>query len=327
MYVASMMLCQPPKRMHGRLMLSCSDAVWEPVHEIPDELKALLTDELGNPCPDYGGFLFTRDPAAMLKIEAAHLLACFRVVHQDALSQVDCPLAVNLSDFEIPLVLMGWDIATGNGWVSASFEGVYPIGPFDGSALTPDAMRINSYGLFTHKHDAIQAWTTRRCQVERHGFPSRSTLIAVQRPDWLHRSLVEKIHGIAGIGASRKLANTWIAPFLDSFLFREVSMNPDDLELHDAQIVSFGVDIERRTAVFVVNAYESQTSKSRTAMRISFSDVTNISGTADLLNLGVNACSGNVNYWKPATAGGPTFIYLNEGCFAIDSHGLAIEMI
>lgn len=105
-------------------------------------------------------------------------------------------------------------------------------------------------------------------------------------------------------------------------------MNPNDLELHDAQILSWSVDVEKCTALVVVNAYESQASNSRAAMRISFTGVTDFSSFADFVSLADNARSGNVNYWKPREHGGTkTLLYMNDGCLVISSRDVIVEVL
>lgn len=105
-------------------------------------------------------------------------------------------------------------------------------------------------------------------------------------------------------------------------------MNPNDLELHDAQILSWSVDVEKCTALVVVNAYESQASNSRAAMRISFTGVTDFSSFADFVSLADNARSGNVNYWKPRERGGTkTLLYMNDGCLVISSRDVIVEVL
>lgn len=153
LYIASMMLCDRPRSIGTRTILSCSDSVWEPVRNVPADLHKYLTDELGNETIDYGGFLFLKDHRLIDCLEEKNLFACFRGIHSKDLEIVQCPLAKEISAMEIPLTIMGWDIANGNGWVSASTDGVYPIDPFNGSVLDENVEKINAYGLFDSLDD------------------------------------------------------------------------------------------------------------------------------------------------------------------------------
>jgi hypothetical protein len=168
MYIASVMLCPEPKTLSGRLMLSGCDSVWEPVRYVPDDLKPYFSDELGNARVEYGGFLFTNDSRVIPLLEKNNLFACFRGVYQKYLEHIDCPLGIQLSHFGIPLKLMGWDIANGNGWVSASCEGYYPIDPFDGSALNGNTSQINQYGLFESEKDCLKYCELNDANVSEH---------------------------------------------------------------------------------------------------------------------------------------------------------------
>jgi hypothetical protein len=169
LYIASMMLCREPRVVGGYVMLSCSDSVWEPIRYVPEEIRPYFTDELGNKSIEYGGFLYTNDSHALTLLDKNQLYACFRGVSKNYLDVVDCPLAIPLADFSIKLKLVGWDIANGNGWVSASCDGVYPIDPFDGSQLDGNANQINGHGLFDNLKDCLSY-----CAVNDESFPARA---------------------------------------------------------------------------------------------------------------------------------------------------------
>jgi hypothetical protein len=80
-HIASMMICGVPTRVGNRLLLSASDSAWEAIRNLPPEIAALLTDELGNPEPSYGGFVQIADARVLALVEAHSYFSCFRAVH------------------------------------------------------------------------------------------------------------------------------------------------------------------------------------------------------------------------------------------------------
>jgi hypothetical protein len=155
-YIASMMLCTAPRIVAGRLILSGCDSVWEPTQFVPQNIKNQFTDDLGNEEFEYGGFLFPRAAHSMEQIAEHGLFACFRGIEREYLEAINCPLAVRRDVFEIGLHHMGWDIANGNGWLSAACAGVVPLNPFDGLANSEDVRQINRYGLFENYEDCVR---------------------------------------------------------------------------------------------------------------------------------------------------------------------------
>ena len=46
--IASAMICEKPRIVEGRVILSAYDGVWAAVEDIPIQLKSYVTDDLGN---------------------------------------------------------------------------------------------------------------------------------------------------------------------------------------------------------------------------------------------------------------------------------------
>ena len=154
MRLVSMMLCSAPAIRQGRLILSACDSVWEPIVRLPASLRRLVTDELGNPNPEYGGFLFPRGAEIFSVLHDHQLFACVRGVRKEVLKLTDSPLAADTRSFPTELKLVGWDVVTGNGWVSAALEGLYPIDPVDGSTKEVIGPAANKFGLLHSEKDS-----------------------------------------------------------------------------------------------------------------------------------------------------------------------------
>lgn len=153
--IASMMICQAPRAVGQRLLLSASDGVWEPVNPLPAEISVLVTDELGYPQPTYGGFLQLADRRVFEEVESRSLFACFRAVHKTYAAHVDtAPDASLYSDLIDELIHVGWDVCAGNGWASASYDGHFPIDTITGDLDEATEARLNRWALFSSLSDA-----------------------------------------------------------------------------------------------------------------------------------------------------------------------------
>jgi hypothetical protein len=154
--IASMMLCKAPRSVNDRLMLSCCDAVWSPIEILPPELEPSFTDELGNSGVKYGGFLQIVDFNALRLLADRELYACFRCIGPEFLQHVQVnPPSRLYEKFFGDLVQVGWDIATGNGWLSASSHGCFPVDPFSGREIDQNAHMVNRFGLFSAFGDCL----------------------------------------------------------------------------------------------------------------------------------------------------------------------------
>ncbi len=147
--VASVMICGLPKHFGGRLILSGYHGVWEAVEELPTDIKQYFTDDVGNKSVSYGGLLQITNTKVLNMLPQWGLFACFRGIQEDYLKQVQAyPPKETYEHLINDLMLMGWDISTGNGWSSASCEGIFPINPFTGEATDENIVQLNRYGLF-----------------------------------------------------------------------------------------------------------------------------------------------------------------------------------
>ncbi len=167
--IASMMICGRPNYLNQRLMISCCDAVWEPIEHLNGKTKQFFTDELGNSTVNYGGFLQMVDRKALFSISEQGLFSCFRCISEDRLQhvQVNTPKLL-YRDLIGDLKPMGWDIATGNGWLSASCHGLFPINPFTGKEVDSNADLINEYGLFDSLDNCLVYCKKNNSQIPEH---------------------------------------------------------------------------------------------------------------------------------------------------------------
>jgi hypothetical protein len=157
--LASLMLCKPPMIRGGRLMLSACDAIWETVNieDIPDDQVRKFTDEIGNPEKAYAGNLQIVEPTALEELDKGDIYPCFRgVLLSDLKKTGTVPNSRLYENIIRSLVLVGWDVCVGNGWISASYEGIYPINPFSGEFLDGNSDQINLYGLFDQLSDCTE---------------------------------------------------------------------------------------------------------------------------------------------------------------------------
>lgn len=151
------MICGLPKFFDGRLVLSCYHGVWEAVRELPVDIRNSFTNDVGDETVSYGGLLQLRESSVLKKLREKNLFACFRAVSEDLLAYVQtCPPRKLYSHIENSLKMVGWDIATGNGWCTASVEGIFPINPLNGEVLDKEKISLlNDYGLFHSRDDCL----------------------------------------------------------------------------------------------------------------------------------------------------------------------------
>jgi len=105
-------------------------------------------------------------------------------------------------------------------------------------------------------------------------------------------------------------------------------MRAIDLELHDGIIKNMTIDYEKNTIDFFLEVYLTKADRQRNGLIIRFSDVESISKIIDFKSLKKNCFAGNVNYWIPAECeGGTTYIYLSDGCIAVKSECVQVEIM
>jgi len=158
--VASVMICGLPKLVGHRLLVSASDSVWEPLAELPDEIQRHLTDEVGNPPQGnpprlYAGAVQIADTNALEEVKKLGAFACFRAVHDRFAGHVQtCPPSAIYAFLQGGFVHLGWDICVGNGWVSASTEGDFPLDGLSGR-IEPECQHLfNEWSLLGSLDDA-----------------------------------------------------------------------------------------------------------------------------------------------------------------------------
>lgn len=142
-----MMLCTRPMIVDGRAVLSASDSVWNPIEDLPEGLSA-LTDDLGNNTPTYAGTVFTTSPDTISEIQELNIMLCMRCVRASDIPYTDCPLSIRVTDMVPEPLFMGWDIVRGNGWVSASCDGYFPINSTGEQRNHNEIGILNNYSLF-----------------------------------------------------------------------------------------------------------------------------------------------------------------------------------
>lgn len=170
MVLASVMVCGLPKYFGGRLILSGYHGVWEATEKLPDDIKSYFTDDVGNKDVSYGGLLQMVHKKAFDKISNLELFVCFRGVHEEYLELVQTrPPKEFYESLKDELVLIGWDISTGNGWCSASSEGLYPLDPFTGEILDENIKQLNEYGLFGALENCLEY-----CRLNNEEIPDNS---------------------------------------------------------------------------------------------------------------------------------------------------------
>lgn len=165
--IASAMICERPRVRAGRAILSAYNGVWGAVEDIPQQLRLYLTDDLGTRDVSYGRFVQIRSSEIFSRLQEFDLFACFRLVSKDLLPRFNVQPASEFYDgLTSELILMGWDIFTGNGWSSASADGYFPIDPFTGEVL--GGVPLNEFGFISGggecidlcliKNERVPAW-------------------------------------------------------------------------------------------------------------------------------------------------------------------------
>jgi hypothetical protein len=167
--IASVMICMTPRYIRSRLILSCCDSVWTPVQTLPAEISEYFVDELGNPSINYGGFLQIINPSVLDLLPEKELFACFRCITKEYIEhvQVNPPKAI-YSRLIDSLIFVGWDISTGNGWLSASCHGSFPINPYTGEELDQNVNKLNEFALFSDSNDCLLCCQTNNSLIPEH---------------------------------------------------------------------------------------------------------------------------------------------------------------
>lgn len=154
-HIVSMMLCEQPVIVNNRAVISASDSVWNPIVVLPTGLDG-VTDDLGNNHPNYAGTIFFSNRNAIDQIQKRNIMLCMRCVRDQDIPLTDCPLSLSIADFFPKPYLMGWDIVRGNGWVSASCDGYFPIDSTGKPRQEENIKKLNRYSLFDNLEDCLE---------------------------------------------------------------------------------------------------------------------------------------------------------------------------
>ncbi|MBY0445120.1 MAG: hypothetical protein K2Q15_07930, partial [Burkholderiales bacterium] len=101
----------------------------------------------------------------------------------------------------------------------------------------------------------------------------------------------------------------------------------NELELHDAIIKSTHINYEAKVVEIKMVAYVNSNDASRCPLLMTFSDVESFHEISNFRSLDKNSFAGNVNYWIPAFDKNTTYIYLSDGCLAIQATSIDIRWL
>ena len=99
--------------------------------------------------------------------------------------------------------------------------------------------------------------------------------------------------------------------------------SPLDLELHDSLIKELNIDFRRKIVTLMIDFYPTDSTKIRSPLELTFSNVESMSGLYDFYSLDKNSFAGNISYWHP---GDTTYIYLSDGCISIKSKNVTCKI-
>ncbi len=152
--IVSALICRSPLRRGGRYILSASPLGLDAA--IPEEVRARLTDGLGNPSPVWSEDVQFPDLAVLSLIEARGLVALFRGVRACDLDYVlGVAPAHRYAEILTHGSRLGWDICSGNGWLTASAHGAFPVDTVTGEALSDGGEALNGFALFDDLGDCL----------------------------------------------------------------------------------------------------------------------------------------------------------------------------
>lgn len=152
--IASGMICKEPRLVAGRAALSAYDGVWEAVESVPELIRPFLTDDLGRDGVVYGGFLQFMDVRAIRLACDLGLYCCFRMVEDELISALEVSPPVDFYEsIERSLSFVGFDICNGNGWRSASTNGIFPRHSAESGVDQIDGIFPNQFGLIEDAED------------------------------------------------------------------------------------------------------------------------------------------------------------------------------
>jgi hypothetical protein len=100
--------------------------------------------------------------------------------------------------------------------------------------------------------------------------------------------------------------------------------DPERIELHDAVLQSMQIDYAKKTVLVEVQFYPDAQSSERKHASIFFEEVESVSQVVDIERLSSHASAGNINYWVPVREG-TTYIYLSDGCIAVNVRTLCFK--
>jgi len=163
--IASLMICNVPCIRKHKLILSACDSVWSAAYQLPSDLEDYFSNELGGKMDGYGGLLQLKDPIGLGLLERYGLYASFRCVHESILEHVQTVPPLELYEsIRDELICVGWDVVSGNGWLSASCHGLYPIDEDENNKS-----ELNDYSLFDCLKDCLEC-----CEENNLGLPEHA---------------------------------------------------------------------------------------------------------------------------------------------------------
>jgi hypothetical protein len=101
-------------------------------------------------------------------------------------------------------------------------------------------------------------------------------------------------------------------------------MDPEKIELHDARLINMRADYSSKGVVVEVDVRLAPESSERSRVRLIFEGLRPLSQLTDFDRLAEHASAGNINYWVPVQHG-TSFIYLSDGCLAINAKSVRCE--
>jgi hypothetical protein len=107
----------------------------------------------------------------------------------------------------------------------------------------------------------------------------------------------------------------------------DMASDLNDIELHDANLLSIATDHRERTVTVTLAYHPVSATRQRVDARLKFFDVVRMQETADLEELQGNAWAGNVVSWLPSQGPGTTYIHLARGFIAITAARLDFEPV